>query len=124
MKILIIEDDVFFRKFYTEKLLEQGYTVNAASNGEEGLTLARNMLPDLIILDLIMPKKDGFDVLEERALDDTLKNIPVLVFSTLNQDDDVKKALQLGATGYVNKGLLDFNLLMNKINSVQQKKTQ
>lgn len=115
MKVLLIEDDQFFQKFYSSKLLEQQYQVATASNGEEGLTQAKSFAPDIIILDIIMPKKNGFEFLTARAADPALKKIPVIVFSTLGQDDDVKKALDLGANDFVNKGLFDFEAVKLKI---------
>lgn len=118
MKILIVEDDHFFQKFYATKLLEHGFTVLIAKNGKEGLEMMRTMKPDLIILDIIMPIMDGFEVLEEKNKDDMLKKIPVMVFSTLGQDQDVEKAKKLGAIGYVNKSFFDLDKLLKKIASV------
>src|SRR5258708_444826 len=114
MKILTIEDDKFFQKFYTTKLTEHGYEVFIAANGVEGLQKARENHPDLILLDIIMPQKDGFEVLEEMRGDPHLKNIPVIVFSTLGQEEDVQKAMNLGAKGYVNKSLFDLDSLIAK----------
>jgi len=115
MNILIVEDDVFFQKFYSQKLLEAGFTVNVAIDGNDALVKARETKPDLIILDIIMPNKDGFEVLEDISKDDELKKIPILVFSTLGQDEDVQRALKLGAVGYVNKTFFDFGNLKAKI---------
>lgn len=115
MKILLIEDDVFFRKFYAEKLKEQGYEIDEASDGAEGLEKIMSGKPDLIVLDLIMPKKDGFEVLTARANNPAIKKIPVLVFSTLGQEPDVEKAKKMGANDYVNKSLFKFEDLIAKI---------
>lgn len=115
MNILIVEDDVFFQKFYSQKLLEAGFTVNVATDGDEAIVKAIKTKPDLIILDIIMPKKDGFEVLEDISKDRVLSKIPILVFSTLGQDSDVQKALSLGAVGYVNKTFFDFGNLKQKI---------
>ncbi len=116
MKILLIEDDVFFRRFYAEKLKELGYQIDEASDGEEGLEKINAGKPDLIILDIIMPKMDGFEVLTARANNPTIKKIPVLVFSTLGQETDVEKAKKMGANDYVNKSLFKFEDLIAKIN--------
>lgn len=118
MKILIIEDDKFFQKFYSTKLQEKKVEVKVAGDGEEGLVKMRNFKPDLVLLDLIMPKLDGFAVLAARSQDEDLKKIPVIVFSTLGQEKDVKNAQQLGANGYINKGSFDFNSMVAKINQV------
>ncbi|OGH14016.1 MAG: hypothetical protein A2687_06135 [Candidatus Levybacteria bacterium RIFCSPHIGHO2_01_FULL_38_26] len=115
MKVLIIEDDLFFQKFYSTKLTEVGFTADVASDGEQGIAKAREFMPDLIILDIIMPKRDGFGFLEDVAQDEGLKKIPILVFSTLGQEQDVQKALSLGAVGYVNKTFFDFDKLKERI---------
>ena len=121
MKLLLIEDDVFFRKFYVEKLKEKGFEVEEADDGEQGLEKMKAARPDLIILDIIMPVKDGFEVLKAKQVDGGLAKIPVLVFSTLGQESDVAKAKKLGAVDYVNKSLFDFNQLLVKINTLVKK---
>lgn len=121
MKILLVEDDKFFREFYAQKLREKGVEVFQAGDGEEGLQKVGESIPDLILLDIIMPKKDGFQVLEELGKNDATKKIPVLVFSTLGQEKDVEKAKSLGAKGYVNKSFFDFEALYNKIMELVQK---
>src|SRR5688572_3460453 len=102
-KILIIEDDKFFQKFYSSKLKEDGYELQVAEDGEDGIQKAMLFKPSLIILDIIMPKKDGFEVLTVLSKNEELKKIPVLVFSTLSQAQDVEKAKKLGAKDYINK---------------------
>lgn len=118
MKILLIEDDKFFQKFYSAKLSEQKVEVEVAGDGEEGLSKMRNTKPDLVLLDLIMPKMDGFAVLAARLADESLKKIPVIVLSTLGQEKDMENAKKLGANGYMNKGSFDFNSMVAKINQV------
>lgn len=118
MIILLIEDDPFFQKFYTFKLREQKFEVFVAKDGVEGMQMVRLNIPNLILLDLIMPNKDGFEVLQELSQDPVLKNIPVLVFSTLSQEKDVARAIQLGAKDYVNKSFFDFDKLLVKIQAM------
>lgn len=118
MKILLVEDDKFFREFYAQKLREKGVEVAQAGDGVEGLQKVSENIPDIILLDLIMPNKDGFQVLEELAKSDVTKNIPVLVFSTLGQEKDIEKAKSLGAKAYVNKSFFDFDALFNTIMSL------
>lgn len=118
MKILIIEDDKFFQKFYSTKLAENKVEVEVAGDGEEGLEKMRSFVPDLVLLDLIMPKMDGFAVLTARSADENLKKIPVIVFSTLGQEKDITQAQQLGANGYINKGTFDFKTMVAAINKV------
>ncbi len=118
MKILLIEDDTFFRGFYSTKLKEKGIEIDVAADGEEGLQKIASFHPDLVLLDIIMPKKDGFEVLETMKKEGT--NIPTLVFSTLGQEKDVEKARLLGAKGYVNKSFFDFDKLYAKILEVSK----
>jgi len=120
MKILLIEDDKFFQKFYFTKLQENKVEVEIAGDGEEGLMKMRSIKPDLILLDLIMPKMDGFGVLTARSQNKDFKKIPVIVFSTLGQEKDVAQAQKLGANGYINKGSFDFNSMVNTINQVMR----
>jgi DNA-binding response OmpR family regulator len=121
MKLLLIEDDKFFREFYASKLKEKNIEVVAAENGEEGLTQLESFIPDLVLLDIIMPKKDGFDVLTEMGKMKLLPKIPVLVFSTLGQEKDVERARMLGARGYVNKSFFDFDKLYARILELSKK---
>jgi CheY-like chemotaxis protein len=120
MKILLIEDDKFFQKFYLTKLAENKVEVIVAGDGEEGLMKMMDTKPDLVLLDLIMPKTDGFAVLTARSQNESLMKIPVIVFSTLNQEKDIDKAKELGANGYINKGSFDFNNMVSVINQVMK----
>src|SRR3989344_3993591 len=115
MKILLVEDDKFFQLFYANKLREKNLEVEVATDGEDGLAKMRQVKPDMVLLDIIMPKKDGFEVLKEVAKDESLKTIPIIVFSTLGQEEDVKKALSLGARDYISKTFFDFEKLYQKI---------
>lgn len=115
MKIIIIEDDHFFQNFYSIKLKEQGYEVEIASDGQEGIDKIKTFMPDLILLDLIMPVKDGFKVLEELKADQSLSKFPVIVFSTLGQESDIKKAISLGARAYINKSFFDFDKFLKTV---------
>ncbi len=115
MKILIAEDDPFFQKFYSSQLKENGYEVEVAINGVEAMRALATFKPDLLLLDIIMPQKDGFEVLQEKSASPDIKNIPVLVFSTLGQDADIKKAMSFGASGYINKSFFDMDVLLKKL---------
>jgi two-component system, OmpR family, response regulator VicR len=115
MKILLVEDDKFFRDFYSSKLKEKNVEVETASDGEEGIVKIQAFMPDIVLLDIIMPKKDGFEVLQDMASLQLLPRIPVLVFSTLGQEKDVEEARKLGARGYVNKSFFDFDTLYNRL---------
>ncbi len=118
MRVLLIEDDIFFQKFYSTKLRDTSITVEVASDGEEGLSKMREGNFDMILLDLIMPKMDGFEVLRSMKLEDKLKTIPVLIFSTLAQEQDIERAKQLGAKDYMNKTFFNFEELLQKMKMV------
>ena len=119
MKIVLVEDDKFFRDFYSFKLRERKLDVEVAPDGEEGIKKIMEVNPDVVLLDLIMPKKDRFEVLD--AMNKAGLKIPVLVFSTLGQDKDIQRAKQLGARGYMNKSFFDFEKLYNKIVELAKK---
>lgn len=99
-KILIIEDDVFLTKAYKIKFDKEGFNVFLASDGEEGLKIARKEKPALIILDLMLPKMNGFEFLKVIKEDEQVKNIPIVTLSNLGQKTDQEKALSLGAAEY------------------------
>lgn len=115
MKIVLAEDDLFFQNFYSKKLAERGFEVTVAHNGQEAIEKIKLIKPDIVLLDLIMPKKDGFEVLSEIRRHEEFKSLPILVFSTLGQDSDIEKAKKLGATGYINKTFFDFENLLTKV---------
>lgn len=102
-KILFVEDEPSLQKAIKEVLTQEKFEVLIASDGEEGLKLVKEKKPDLILLDLILPKKDGFEVLKELKEDDSTKDIPVIVLTNLEGTGDVEKALELGATTYLVK---------------------
>lgn len=115
MNILVIDDDVFFQKFYSTKLREAGYTVDIAADGEEGLEKIQKGSYTLILLDLVMPKVDGFELLRMRQNNKRMLAIPVIVFSTLGQQEDKMKAIQLGANDFMDKTFFNINSLMEKV---------
>ncbi len=102
-KILLVEDDGFLASIYSQKLELEGFEVAFATNGEDGLKLAQKDKPALVLLDLLMPKMDGFEVLERLKADPNLKDIPVLILSNLGQREDIERCMKLGAVGYVIK---------------------
>lgn len=120
LSILLAEDDKFFQSFYARKLEESGMKVTLAEDGEVAVEKLKTLRPDIILLDLIMPKKNGFEVLQATSKMENLKGVPILVFSTLEQTEDIDKAKQLGATGYVNKTFFDFDNLLSRISELTQ----
>ncbi len=105
-KILIIEDDRFIAKMYQTKLGLEGYTVEVAENGAIGIEKIKSFSPDLVLLDIIMPEVDGFQVLETIRDDPTINSTPVIVMSNLAQEDHLKRARALGAKDYIVKSQL------------------
>lgn len=102
-RVLVVEDDKFLRDLVVKKLRNEGFTVYEAIDGEEGLQITSKESPEFILLDLILPGIDGFEVLRRLKEQPATKNIPVIVLSNLGQTEDVTKATRLGANGYMIK---------------------
>lgn len=102
-KILIIEDDKFLLKLYSDKLAREGFEISGAITGEEGLNKVFLQKPDLVVLDLILPGKNGFEVLKEIKLNPETKDIPIIILTNLGQESDIKEGLALGAAAYLVK---------------------
>lgn len=101
--ILIIEDDTVFQKVLSQALEDSGFMTMTASDGEAGIRLAEKEVPDLIVLDLILPKKDGFTVMEHFSRSPKLAPIPVMVITNLEGSHDVERMMTLGAKGFLIK---------------------
>ncbi len=102
-RILLVEDDAFLASIYAQKLEVEGYDVSLATNGEDGLKMAAKDMPVLILLDLVLPQLDGFEVLSRLKQDPATRKIPVLVLSNLGQSEDIERCMDLGAAGYIIK---------------------
>jgi chemosensory pili system protein ChpA (sensor histidine kinase/response regulator) len=102
-KILIVEDDTLLSKMYYSIFTSENYQVDTAINGEEGLEKARAGKPALILLDIMMPKLNGMEVLKKLKADPDVKNIPVVVLTNLAGDADIQTALNMGAVRYIIK---------------------
>jgi DNA-binding response OmpR family regulator len=102
-KVLIIEDDPHISKVYVIKLGQEGFDAIQAMDGEEGLNKMAEVKPDLVMLDLMLPKKDGFWVMQEMSKKPEIANTPVVVLSNLGQEQDKERAYQLGAKDYMVK---------------------
>jgi DNA-binding response OmpR family regulator len=101
--ILLVEDDTFLAGMYVTKLELEGYRVVLASDGEQAVNLAKKEIPDLMLLDIILPKKSGFEVLKEVKAHLETKQIPVILLTNLGQKEDVQRGLKLGAADYLIK---------------------
>lgn len=117
-RVLLAEDDRFLRKAAEASLKRHGFTVLTAADGEEALRLAQAEMPDLVLLDLIMPKMQGFEVLRLLKQDPKTALIPVIVLSNLGQDSDVKTARDSGALDYLIKANLALEALVNRVEKV------
>lgn len=113
--ILFIEDELALQKTFSEVLNQEGYKVMSALDGELGLRLAKQKKPDLILLDLILPKVHGFEILKELKGDEATKDIPVIVLTNLEGVGDIEKALELGATTYLVKATYSLEEVIAKI---------
>ena len=117
-QVLLVEDDSFLANIYKTKFELEGFKVTVAGNGELGLKEAKKKNPDIILLDILLPKIDGFTVLEELKGDSDLKNIPVILLTNLGQKDDVKKGLELGAKDYLIKAHFKPSETVEKVRKV------
>lgn len=117
-KILIIEDDKFIIEPMEIIFKRSGFDVDIATDGQSGLELAKKNNPDIILLDIILPKMNGFDVLKKIRSDKKISEIPVVIVSNLAEEKDIKKGMQLGAFFYVVKSRLDVRELVKKVNKL------
>ena len=122
MRVLIAEDDKFLVNAYRLKFEKEGIKTEIALDGQDALTKMESFKPDVVLLDLMMPKVDGFEVLAEMKRRDELKSIPVIVASNLGQAEDVEKARKLGAVDYVVKSDIALSELVEKIKSYEPSK--
>ncbi|PIZ94868.1 MAG: response regulator [Candidatus Magasanikbacteria bacterium CG_4_10_14_0_2_um_filter_37_12] len=101
--ILLVEDDTFLGNIYKTKFEMEGFKVTHVENGQDGFDTAKKKKPDLILLDILLPKMDGFVVLTKLKADSLTKEIPVILLTNLGQKDDVEKGLEMGAADYLIK---------------------
>jgi len=119
-KILLIEDDKFLRELIIQKLGKEGYDVTEAPEGEAGLAKMKEDKPDLVLLDLILPGIDGFEVLSRMKKDPDLAQISVIILSNLGQRDDMQKGIALGAKDYLIKAHFTPGEIVEKIRATLQ----
>jgi len=117
-KILLVEDESALQKTLGEVLGQEGYEIFSALNGEVGLRMAKDIKPDLILLDLILPKLHGFEVLKGLKGDEETKDIPVIVLTNLESMADIEKAIELGAKGYLVKAQYSLEEIVKKVKEV------
>jgi DNA-binding response OmpR family regulator len=117
-KILIIEDDKFVRELVSQKLTEEKFEVSVAKDGEEGVKKAESEKPDLILLDLILPGIDGFEVLSRIKENSGIEKIPIIVLSNLGEKADVDRGIKLGANDYLIKAHFTPKEIVEKVRSI------
>jgi DNA-binding response OmpR family regulator len=114
-RILIVEDDSYISDMYRIKLESEGFEVEIAADGQAGLDLVLANHPDLMLLDIVMPKMDGFAVLQKIRKNSDFKDMPVVMLTNLGQKESVEKGLSLGANGYIIKAHFTPSEVVNKI---------
>jgi len=117
-----VEDDKFLSEMYVVKLTESGFDVDVAGDGEEGLAKIKEQKPDLVLLDIVLPKLDGFEILRQIKSDPSLKNVSVIALTNLGQKEEVEKGLKLGADDYIIKAHFTPTEVVAKAKKVLEKK--
>ena len=117
-RILLVEDDRFLRKAAEVRLRRAGYTVITAADGEEAIATASAMRPDLVLLDLIMPRMQGFEVLRLLRTQPNMEGVPIVVLTNLSQDADRERAMTQGANGYLIKANMSLDALADAVGDV------
>lgn len=115
VKIVIVEDEKILLKVLKEKFEENGFTVKVAVDGEEAIPVIKGFQPDIVLLDIILPKKDGLQILEELKKSPEYQNIPVIMLSNLGEDDKIKTSFALGATDYFIKTQHPVNEVVDRV---------
>ena len=114
-RILLVEDDRFLRRAAEVRLRRAGYTVITAADGEEAIATASAMRPDLVLLDLIMPRMQGFEVLRVLRTQPNMQGVPIVVLTNLSQDVDRERAMTHGANGYLIKANMSLDALADAV---------
>ncbi len=117
-KILIIEDDPFLSEMYLAKFSQSGFQTDVAVDGQMGLKKIKTNQPDLILLDIVLPKMDGFEILKRVKKDAKLKKIPIILLTNLGQKSEVEKGLTLGADEYIIKAHFTPTAVVAKVKEI------
>ncbi len=116
--VLIVEDDLFILNMYVTKLKSVGFTVESAEDGTSAIEIAKRIIPDVILLDVIMPVMDGFETLAQIKKEERLKNIPIILLTNLSQKPNIEKGLKMGAVDYIIKAHFTPSEVVDKIKKV------
>jgi DNA-binding response OmpR family regulator len=117
-KVFIIEDDDFLRSLVVTKLQKENFTVGTSADGADIISKLDDAQPQLLILDLMLPQVSGFDILKEIREHDTWKNLHVIIFSNLGDEEDIQKGTELGADDYLVKANFTLDELVDKIKGI------
>jgi len=118
MKVLIVEDDPFLSEMYATKLTQEKFEVEIAIDGKEAVRKAKELKPDLILLDIVLPKMDGFEALQKIKKDPETQKIKVIALTNLGQKEEVEKGLKLGADDYIVKAHFTPSEVIAKVRDV------
>lgn len=117
-KILLVEDDIALRDIYTDAFAAEGHQVVVASDGEEAIKVATEQKPDVILLDIMMPKVSGFEVLAYLRSNEATKNMKIIILSALSQKKDIGTGQELGADEYLVKAEVTLSEVLDKVRTV------
>ena len=123
IKVFIIEDDIYISDMYRIKLEADNYEVHVASDGIEGIKKLEKDIPNVILLDIVMPKIDGFSVLKMIKENNILKNVPIILLTNLSQKENIERGFELGAASYIIKAHFTPSEVVKKIKEVIEKES-
>jgi|SRR5680860_1474746 len=116
-KVFIIEDDFYISEMYRIKFESEHFKITIFNSGIEGIKVMKSEIPDIILLDIVMPKMDGFDVLKIIRSEQKLKNVPVVMLTNLSQKENIERCFELGANGYIVKSHFTPSEVVKKVRS-------
>lgn len=116
--ILVVEDDRFYANICKVKLTKEGYTVVVVGNGTWALQALEKQIPDLILLDLVMPEMDGFETMKAIKADKRFASIPIIALTNLGQAEDVKRVMDMGAKDYMIKTVIPIQKMVEKVRAI------
>jgi sigma-B regulation protein RsbU (phosphoserine phosphatase) len=115
-KVLLVEDDIFVSDVYSTRLLKEGYQVFLMNNGRDAVSWLETNIPDIVLLDIMMPYMDGIEVLKELRQKDSCKEVPVIMLTNLSEKENIREALSLGANDYLIKSHFTPSEIVTKVN--------
>ncbi|MEI6597200.1 MAG: response regulator [bacterium] len=121
IKILLVEDDLFLMGMYATKFELENFKVVVAEDGEKAIRIAAKEMPDIVLLDIMLPKQNGFEVLKQLKADKATVNIPVILLTNLSQKDEIDKGLKMGAVDYLVKAHFMPSEVVDKIKKMLNK---